>query len=215
MLDYLLRFTGEAAAIAALPELRDEDGWSGGLPVVLVTAEAVHGDADEDGVPDLIAPREVLSGFFLLGSQPGLPGEVAAIERETGVLVAGDHALIGARLDPAWAGAASVIVAAEAPPVTAEPVPFAISDRQFAQQLAVLGKITEPEAVAWAARGDLPATLEEAVVALPAPMQFTARMLLSSATTYERSHPLVSALGDLLSYDEAGLDDLWRAAAVL
>jgi hypothetical protein len=100
----------------------------------------------------------------------------------------------------------------DAPPPA---VPEVISDRQFAQQLAVLGTITEAEAIAWAARGELPAAMEDAVAALPEGEQFPARMLLSSATTYERSHPLVPMLGAILSYDAAELDDLWRAAAAL
>lgn len=99
----------------------------------------------------------------------------------------------------------------DAPPA----VPEIISDRQFAQQLAVLGTITEAEAIVWAARGDLPDAMEAAMSALPSEQQFGARMLLSSATTYERSHPLAPMLGAILSYDAAELDDLWRAAAIL
>lgn len=92
-----------------------------------------------------------------------------------------------------------------------------ISDRQFAQQLAILGTITEDEAIAWAARGDLPAALEQAIATLPEAggVQFTARMLLSSATTYERRHPMTDTLGAILGYDAAALDALWRAAAAL
>lgn len=106
-------------------------------------------------------------------------------------------------------------------PLTAEelaalnPVPASISDRQFAQQLAILGAISEAEAIAWAARGDLPAAIETAVLALPEGDRFAARMLLSSATIYERAHPLVSALGAILSYDHAAFDTLWREAAAL
>lgn len=107
--------------------------------------------------------------------------------------------------DPGWIG--------EMPHAFAPLVP--ISDRQFAQQLAVLGTISEAEALAWAARGDLPAAMETAIAALPEAERFAARMLLSSATTYERAHPLASALGGLLGHDEAQLDDIWRAAALL
>ncbi len=101
------------------------------------------------------------------------------------------------------------------PEPIAAPVPSSISDRQFAQQLAVLGTITEAEALAWAARGDLPAAIESAVDELPPEDRFAARMLLSSATTYERAHPLVGTLGALLGYDAEATDDLWRAAAAL
>lgn len=95
--------------------------------------------------------------------------------------------------------------------------PNVIRDRQFAQQLAILGTITEAEAIAWASRGDLPEALEQAIATLPEAggVQFAARMLLSSATTYERSHPMTATLGAILGYGAADLDDLWRAAAAL
>lgn len=96
-------------------------------------------------------------------------------------------------------------------------VPEVISDRQFAQQLTILGTITEAEAIGWAAKGDLPEALEQAIGTLPTAggVQFAARMLLSSATTYERSHPMTATLGGILGYDSDDLDDLWRAAAAL
>ena len=219
MIDYLLHFSDEAAAIDALPDLRAEDVWTGDiLPVVLVTAEAEFGEPDEDGLPAVIAERETRPGFWLLASAADLdlPAEViaASIERETGRIVAGDERLAGARLDPAWAGAEPILSIGSVEPEP-EPVPVAISDRQFAQQLAVLGTISEAEAIAWAARGELPEAMEEAIAALPEEDRFSARMLLSSATTYERAHPLVPLLGGLLGYDEAEIDDLWRAAAQL
>lgn len=93
----------------------------------------------------------------------------------------------------------------------------AISDRQFAQQLAILETITQAEAIAWAARGDLPDALEAAIATLPEEggVQFAARMLLSSATTYERTRPMTATLGGILGYEPSDLDDLWRAAAAL
>lgn len=106
------------------------------------------------------------------------------------------------------------VFAEDLPPLPPS-VPETISDRQFAQQLAVLGTITWEEGIAWAARGDLPPAMEAAVAALPEEQRNPARMLLSSVTTYERSHPLVPMLGAILEYDAAELDDLWRAAAVL
>ncbi len=92
--------------------------------------------------------------------------------------------------------------------------PAAISDRQFAQQLAIDGVITEAEALAWAARGDLPEALE-AIVSQMGEQEFGARMLLSAATTYERGHPLTGVLGGLLGYDEGHLDALWLHASAL
>lgn len=104
----------------------------------------------------------------------------------------------------------------EIAPYTAPPppVPTSISDRQFAQQLAIDGVITEAEALAWAARGDLPDALE-AIVSQMDDQEFGARMLLSAATAYERGHPLTATLGGLLGYDAAQLDALWQAASAL
>ncbi|KRE08164.1 hypothetical protein ASE61_00670 [Bosea sp. Root670] len=95
------------------------------------------------------------------------------------------------------------------------PAVATISDRQFAQQLAELGKISEAEALAWAARGEPPAALETAIDKLPAEERFAARMLLSSATKYEFGHPLCPKLGALLGFDELARRDLWMAAALL
>lgn len=106
------------------------------------------------------------------------------------------------------------VFAEDLPPLPPS-VPEIISDRQFAQQLAVLGTITWEEAIAWAARGDLPPAMEAAVAALPEEQRNPARMLLSSATTYERSHPMTSTLGAMLGYDDEDLDAMWRAAALL
>lgn len=71
------------------------------------------------------------------------------------------------------------------------------------------------EALAWAARGEPPIAMETAIAELPEGDRFAARMLLSLATSYERTHALVPVLGDRLGYDAAALDDLWRAAAKL
>ena len=112
----------------------------------------------------------------------------------------------------------------EAPPGPA-PLPLpAISDRQFAQALALAGAITQDEALAWAARGDLPSALLDALALLPEEggVRFGAHMMLAAATTYERSHPLTAQLGALLvnpatgqPYDADALDGLWRLAGSL
>lgn len=135
---------------------------------------------------------------------------IIAVTEESGAV-----ALSLADTPDAWEALLASEIAIEAYVEPAAPVPAAISDRQFAQQLAVLGTITEAEAVAWAARGDLPAAVETAIAALPEGNRFGARMLLSSATTYERQHPLASVLVALLGYDAEAIDELWRAAAAL
>ncbi|CAO4192364.1 hypothetical protein [Methylorubrum extorquens] len=105
-----------------------------------------------------------------------------------------------------------------------QPAPDAISDRQFAQALALAGTITEAEALAWAARGELPEAMEAALAKIPETdgRRFGARMMLAGATTFERGHPLTDQLGGLLTdpatgkpYDAAALDALWSRAAAL
>lgn len=105
-----------------------------------------------------------------------------------------------------------------------EAVPDIISDRQFAQALALAGTITEAEALAWAARGELPQALEDALDHIPDAdgQRFGARMMLAAATSYERHLPLTEQLGALLTdpatgkpYDAAALDALWTRAAAL
>ncbi|UYW30374.1 hypothetical protein [Methylorubrum extorquens] len=98
-----------------------------------------------------------------------------------------------------------------------QPTPDAISDRQFAQALALAGTITEAEALAWAARGELPQAMEDALEQIPNTdgLRFGARMMLAAATSYERRLPLTEQLGALLGYDAAALDALWSRAAAL
>ncbi|CAO4145492.1 hypothetical protein [Methylorubrum extorquens] len=105
-----------------------------------------------------------------------------------------------------------------------QPPTGVISDRQFAQALALEGIITQAEALAWAARGDLPEAMTEALAEIPEAggRRFGAHMLLAGATTFERHHPLTDALGALLTnpetgtpYDAAALDALWSRAAAL
>lgn len=94
-------------------------------------------------------------------------------------------------------------------------VPSSISDRQFAQQLAVVGLITQTEALAWVSTGTIPASFDAFIGALPADAQFGARMLLKGATIFERSHPLTAAFGAAQGMSADQIDDLWRAAAAL
>ncbi|SOR29850.1 conserved protein of unknown function [Methylorubrum extorquens] len=105
-----------------------------------------------------------------------------------------------------------------------QPPTGVISDRQFAQALALDGIITKAEALAWAARGDLPEAMTDALAEIPEAggQRFGAHMLLAGATTFERHHPLTDALGALLTnaatskpYDAAALDALWSRAADL
>jgi hypothetical protein len=105
------------------------------------------------------------------------------------------------------------VAAYEAPPA---PVPAVVSDRQFAQALALSGFITEDEAVAWAGAGTIPAALDFVVASIPDPAaRFSAKMLLASATTYERAHPLVETVRLAQELTSAQVDDLFRLAGSL
>lgn len=90
-----------------------------------------------------------------------------------------------------------------------------ISDRQFFQQLAVDGRITEAEALAAVSIGTLPVAVEAIVVAMPPADQFAARMLLSGATRFSKEHPLVSVFATAIGMDAAALDVFWTSASTL
>lgn len=95
------------------------------------------------------------------------------------------------------------------------PVPQVISDRQFFQQLAVLGHITQAEALDAVGPGILPASMLALIAQLPAEHQFGAQITLTGATAFERRHPLTDVLGGMYGMDSAALDQLWRDASVL
>lgn len=112
----------------------------------------------------------------------------------------------------AWRAAGNVPAPYIPPP---PPVPSSISDRQFFQQLAVSGIITEAEAIAAVATGTIPAALQALIDLLPADVKFSATMLLSGAVTFERSHPLTEAIGSAYNMTPAQIDALWLAASKL
>lgn len=100
--------------------------------------------------------------------------------------------------------------------IPSAPVPQIISDRQFFQQAAVAGIITQVEAVAAVATGTIPSMLQMIVDGLPdADQKFAATMLLAGATQFERSHPLTIAVGAHLGLSAAQVDDFFIAAAQL
>jgi hypothetical protein len=95
-------------------------------------------------------------------------------------------------------------------PDVPSPVPQIISDRQFFQQLCIMGLITEDEALAAVGPGTLPASLSALVAQLPEDQQFSANMLLKGATQFDRSHPMVAALGAAFGLQPNQIDQLWR-----
>jgi hypothetical protein len=105
------------------------------------------------------------------------------------------------------------LAAADAEPETV--LPKIISDRQFFQQLAIAGVITQSEAEAAVATGTIPAAMLALVSVLPEGQQFAARMMLMGATSFERTHPLTVAFGSMYGWDDAQIDALFDAASLL
>lgn len=94
-------------------------------------------------------------------------------------------------------------------------VPKIISDRQFAQGLAVAGIISEQEAEDWVGPGVVPAAMLALVGQLPEAERFAARMLLRGATSFERDNPLTGAIGALYNWAPGQVDQFWRDCAAL
>ncbi|MBC9876335.1 hypothetical protein G8O24_03110 [Bradyrhizobium sp. INPA01-394B] len=99
--------------------------------------------------------------------------------------------------------------------VPAAAVPPAISDRQFFQQLALQGIVSQDDALAAVRTGVIPAALQQLINGLPADEQFGATMIVAGATTFERWHPLTIAIATAYGWSSDQLDTFFRAAAVL
>lgn len=94
-------------------------------------------------------------------------------------------------------------------------VPNEISKRQFYQQLAIEGLITEAEALSVIQSGVLPAAMESFISQLPTDMQFSTRMLLAGAQTFERGHAMSQAFEAHMNFTEAQVDQIWIDASKL
>ncbi len=117
-----------------------------------------------------------------------------------------------------WQAYQAWVAAGNTPtPVTAQvpAVPQVISDRQFFQQLAVQGVITQAEALSAVQTGTIPSEMQPLINALPATEQFAAQMQICGATQFERTDPLTLAIGQAYGWTAAQLDALWIAAAAL
>lgn len=125
----------------------------------------------------------------------------------------------GCRLVPRWLefDVAPSITVSETQVVVRrqQPVPRMISDRQFFQQLAAMGVVTDDEALAAVGPGTLPAALAALIAGLPEDQQFGAKMLLVGAVQFDRQHPMVTVLGQAFGWTSDQIDDLWRAASKL
>lgn len=95
-------------------------------------------------------------------------------------------------------------------------IPETISDRQFFQQAAIAGLITQTEALAAVQTGTVPAILMNVVNSLPDAMQqFAAEMMLAGATQFNRHHPLTEAVGGALGWTSGQVDQFFIDAAQL
>jgi hypothetical protein len=164
-----------------------------------MTMQAQYTDAAHTQVKVILEAGDVLGNFsgpveFFVGMAPGNKEHDALF-----ALVASGKAVIADYV---------------APPA---PVPETISDRQFFQQLAIEGDITQDEALAAVQTGAIPAKLESVIAELPASDQFNAKMLLAGATTFNFSNPLTMALAAALSppRTEDQMKALWTAASQL
>jgi hypothetical protein len=103
------------------------------------------------------------------------------------------------------------------PPYVAPPdrIPVEISDRQFFQQMAIEGRITQVEALDAVGSGVIPAAMDVLVEQLPENHRFAARMLIRGATTFRRDHPVTELIGQLYGMTAEQIDTTWRNAAKL
>ena len=117
---------------------------------------------------------------------------------------------------PGWSdgGYSLVPVSWDVPDAPPMPIP-PISDRQFFQALALSGSITQTDALAAVKTGTLPPQLQDAINAMPPDQQFSAEMMLSGATAFDRNHPMTDAMMQVLGWDAASTDELWKYAATL
>ena len=100
-------------------------------------------------------------------------------------------------------------------PSAPEPVPEVISDRQFFQQLALDGYITQAEALAAVRTGALPPVLADLLDHMDEAERFGAEMLLSGATEFRRDHPMTAVIGEARGLTPDEVDDFFRRAAAL
>jgi len=96
-----------------------------------------------------------------------------------------------------------------------EPTPEDISDRQFFQYLANEQLITEAEALAAVQTGTIPAAMQALIDQLPAEQQFPAKMLVSGATIFRRSHPVAEMIRQLFAWTPTRADQAWKDASKL
>lgn len=100
------------------------------------------------------------------------------------------------------------------PPIP--PLPLIISDRQFFQQAALEGYITQEDALLAVQTGYIPSPLQAIVDQITIPTEkFNAQMLLSGATSFYREHPLTEMIGATFGMSSEQIDEFWIEAGKL
>lgn len=215
-----LVYADQASAMTALAALglsaKDKDG-NAILPCTTAASDGSRVDIIVAGGGSGIISKPTGA------TQPGppLPGS-----SQSGPPIPVYEALPGFHLSVNWSGANppdfgaavttdfdTAFVAAGAP--ASEPAPKTISDRQFAQQAASQGLITQDEALAWVGPGTIPATLLALVDELPAEQQFAAKIMLTGATSFDIDNPVTEQLIAAFGWTDAQRDAFWTAAAKL
>lgn len=91
-----------------------------------------------------------------------------------------------------------------------------ISDRQFFQQAAMMGLITQDEALAAVKTGTIPVVLQGIIDMIPDEgARFAATMMLAGATIFQRKHPFTEQVGGAMGWSAEQLDQFFLAASQL
>jgi len=117
------------------------------------------------------------------------------------------------QLTPEQLGAVNAVLAAHDP--TAKPIPIGLTQRQFHQELAVRGLITEQEALDAVKIGTVPAEIQAFIDTLPTEEQFAAKMKFAAEPTVSRYDSVIEQFGKYQGWTTAELNDFWRSAAAL
>lgn len=186
---HLLRFDDAASAAA---EIQDADV----LQVNLVTSAAFY---DEEG--EIVTPREVLPGYWLLTAEQNLPGEVATIDGSS-VISTTDDSILGATLDLVFAGMPAEPLTMAETVLTPDPVLPPLTARRLRLGLVAHGIVTESVTAAIAGIAD---EAERRV----------AMIEWEYATEFDRDHPLIAEVGGALGLTSEQIDAMWVASASL
>lgn len=111
----------------------------------------------------------------------------------------------------AWVISGNVITPYVAPVVPLDPN-TTVTDRQFFQAAAMVGLITDADALAMMSTGTIPSSLLAAINMLPVELQFAAKMKVIGARTFVRNDPFVEQLSAAMGQSNAAVDALFTLA---